>query len=123
MGRRAKDRLHLDKTDQKKAGLASKPAFAPTGETYQKKYEIAGPDLLQPKRPGRSLAIVPVGVRAELGVEVSGHIEQSIGDPLGERFVRIVVTSQVPVSHRTARVDNAGTPVRQAVGMDTNQKH
>ena len=50
-------------------------------------------------------------------------IEQSIGDPLGERFVRIVVTSQVPVSHRTARVDNAGTPVRQAVGMDTNQKH
>ena len=59
-----------------------------------------GRTSFQPKRPGRPFAIVPVGVRTELGVEVSGLVEQTIGDPPGERLFRIVVTSQVPVADR-----------------------
>lgn len=52
------------------------------------------------RKPGRTFAIVAVCVRAELRVEVRGGVEQPIGDPPGQRLIRIEMTSQVPVSHR-----------------------
>ena len=59
-----------------------------------------GRTSFNPNALGDTFAIVPVGVRTELGVEVRCLIEQAFGDPPGKRLFRIVVTSQVPVADR-----------------------
>ena len=101
MGRRAKDRLHLDEADQEKAGLARKPASAPMGQPNEEEYVVARPGPPSTQTPSaRPFAIVPVGVRVELRVEVRSLFKQTVGDPPGKRLFRIVVTSQVSVADR-----------------------